>query len=111
MEVLLESERLADLLQSTKKMRKAYGAENAKWIPRRLDSLRFAATLEEMRALPGRTHELRGDRAGTFAIDLKHGYRIIFAPAEEPPPRKADGGLNWQAIRSIVILAVEDYHD
>jgi len=111
MEVFFDSERLANLLQSGKKLRKEYGAENAKWIPKRLDNLRFAGNMEEMRSLPGRTHELRGDRAETFAINLKNGYRLIFKPADEPPPRKDDGGLDWRAIRSIVIITVEDYHD
>lgn len=111
MKVFFDSERLANRLQSGKTLRKEFGSENAKWIPKRLDNLRFAEDLEQMRSLPGKTHELHGDRAGTFAINLKHGFRIIFKPADDPPPRKVDGGLDWQAIRSIVIIAVENYHD
>ena len=110
MEVFFDSERLASLLLSNKKLRKEFGPQNAKWIPKRLDNLRFANTLQDMQTLPGRTHELHGDRAGTLAMELKNGYRLIFTPTEEPPPRKADGGLDWAAIRSIIILEVEDYH-
>jgi proteic killer suppression protein len=111
MDVFFESERLANLLESTKKLSQTYGPENAKLIPRRLDNLRFASSLEDMRTLPGHTHELLGDRAGTFAIDLKHGYRLIIEPADDPAPRKPDGGLDWRAITAVVVVAVEDYHD
>lgn len=111
MEVYFESEKFADLLESDRKRVREFGAENARWIQKRLDNLQFASNLEAMRSLPGRTHELVGDRAGTFAIDLKHGYRLIIKPAEEPPPRKPDGGLDWQAITEVVVVEVEDYHD
>lgn len=111
MEVFFASERLAKQFQSEQALRKTFGPENATWIEKRLDNLRFADNLEAMRSLPGRTHELSGDRSGTLAIDLKHGYRLMIEPADEPPPRKPDGGLDWQAVRSIVVIGVEDYHD
>ncbi|MCB0201148.1 MAG: killer suppression protein [Anaerolineae bacterium] len=111
MDVYFGSERLANLLQSPNKLSRTYGAENAKLIPKRLDNLRFAANLEEMHHLPGHLHELSGDRAGTLAIVLKHGLRLIIEPAEEPAPRKPDGGLDWRAITAVVVVAVEDYHD
>lgn len=111
MEVYFESKKFAELIENDRKMARAFGPENAKWIQKRLDNLRLVTNLEEMRSLPGRTHELVGDRAGTFAIDLKHGYRLIIKPAEEPPPTKPDGGLDWQAITAVVVVEVEDYHD
>ena len=111
MDVYFANDRLLDLLTSQDKLRRRFGPENARLIARRLDNLRFAADLETMRSLPGRTHELTGDRSGTFAIVLKHGYRLIVEPAEVPPPRKPDGGLDWKRIRSVVVVTVEDYHD
>lgn len=111
MDVYFADERLAKLLASQKSLTRRFGPENARLIARRLDNLRFAADLETMRTLPGRTHELTGDRAGTFAIVLKHGYRLIIEPEEDPPPRKPDGGLDWKQIRSVIVVAVEDYHD
>ena len=111
MEVFFASERLAKQLQSSQALRKEFGPENAKWIVKRLDNLRFASNLEEMRSLPGRTHELTGDRNGTLAVELKHGYRLLIEPADDPPPRKPDGGLDWQAIRSIIVIGVENYHE
>lgn len=111
MEVYFSSQRLADLIHDQRKRQREYGAENAKWIMKRLDNLRLVNNLEEMSKLPGGIHELTGDRAGTCAINLKHGYRLIIAPADNPPPLKADGGLNRQAITSVVVVDVENYHD
>jgi proteic killer suppression protein len=78
---------------------------------RRLDQFRAAENLEVLRLLPQvRCHELKGDRAGTLAVDLDHPYRLIFEPANNPVSRKPDGGLNWTAITVIRVLCVEDYH-
>jgi len=110
MDVFFESKKLNKLIHNSRDLQKKYGSENAKLIPKRLQNLSLADNLEVMRFLPGKTHELKGDRSGTLAIKLKHGYRLIFEPADDPPPIKNDGGLDWQAITSIVILAVEDYH-
>ncbi len=60
--------------------------------------------------LPGRCHELTGDRARQLSIDLDHPYRLIFEPVEEPPPLKRDGGLDWSAVLAIRIIGIEDTH-
>ena len=110
MDIVFPNERAAAEFNSLKALSRSYGAENARRILRRLDDLRAAANLETMRNLPGRCHELKHDRAGQLAIDVRHPYRLIFEPANEPVPRKADGGLNWAGVTSIRILEVEDYH-
>ncbi len=61
--------------------------------------------------MPGRLHELTGDRAETFALDLDQPYRLIFETANNPIPRKEDGGLEWRSITAVRILEVENYHD
>ncbi|MCC6457937.1 MAG: killer suppression protein [Caldilineaceae bacterium] len=111
MDVSFESARLAKLLQSQKQMTQKFGAENAKLIKRRLDNLFIASNLEQFGTIVSSLHELKGDRAGTFAIDLRGGLRLIIASADEPAPRKPDGGLDWRAIVAVVVIAVEDYHD
>ena len=60
--------------------------------------------------LPGRCHELKGDRAGSLALDLDGPYRLIFDPAHNPLPVNNDGGLIWCEVRKIRILDIEDYH-
>lgn len=110
MDIVFLDARDAAKFNSLKELSRSYGAENARRILRRLDDLRAAANLETMRSLPGRCHELHHDRAGQLAIDVRHPYRLIFEPANEPVPRKADGGLDWAGVTSIRIREVEDYH-
>ena len=88
-----------------------YGQLRANLIRRRLDECRAADNLTVLRSLPQmRCHELKGDRAGCLAIDLDHPYRLIFEPANDPTPRKPDGGLDWTGVTAIRVLTVEDYH-
>ncbi len=94
-----------------KLLKKNHGADRAKRIRRRLDQLRDANVLEDMRNLPGRCHELLQDRAGQLSLDLDHPYQLIFEPANEPIPRKPDGGIDWNQVTSVIILGVEDTHD
>lgn len=88
-----------------------HGADRAKRIRRRLDNLRAANVLEDMRNLPGRCHELIQDRAGQLSLDLDHPYRLIFEPADEPIPTKPDGGIDWNKVTAVRILGVEDTHE
>jgi hypothetical protein len=71
---------------------------------------RAAAALDEFRHLPGRCHELAGDRTGQLALVLPDGKRLIFEPAHNPAPLKEDGGLDWAAVRAVRILELADYH-
>jgi proteic killer suppression protein len=92
-------------------MARTWGSDQAARLGRRLDDLRAAATLEVMRTLPGRTHELDGDRLGQLSIDLKHPDRLLFEPANDPIPRKSDGGLDWSGVTAIRVIGVIDTHD
>ncbi len=73
--------------------------------------LKAARNLSQVPAeKPERCHELSGKRKGTFAVDLKHPFRLIFEPADEPVPKKDDGGIDLKKVTMITILSVEDYH-
>ena len=102
---------MAKTFNKTKKLRKKYGAEMARVIRRRLDDLADAESLEDMRHLPGRCHELSADRQGTLSVDLRKQFRLIFRPkVEGSAPTKPDGGLDWEAVDAIEILEVDDTH-
>ncbi len=88
-----------------------YGRHRAKLIRRRLDDLKAAATLLVMRSLPGRCHELKGNRAGQLSVDLDGPYRLLFQVANDPIPTKSDGGLDWAQVTAIEILSLEDTHE
>ena len=89
---------------------KRWGAVGAKKIALRLQQLSAAATLDDMRHLPGRCHELKGDLAAHLAVDVHHPFRMIVKATAEPPPSKADGGLDWTAVDSVTIVDIVDYH-
>ncbi len=110
MEIFFADRKLQKQCQSARALQKAHGITRARRILRHLNVLIQASTLADIRHSPGRCHELTGDRAGQFALDLDHPYRLIFIPEHDPTPRKEDGGINWQEITRVTILAVEDYH-
>ena len=111
MDIIFASEKFAELCNNQKALIKQLGPERARRLRRRLDDLRAATTLAEMRHLPGRCHELHGNRSGQFSLDLDHPYRLIFEPAHEPTPRKGDGGLDWTSITRVKVIGIEDTHE
>jgi proteic killer suppression protein len=108
--IAFRSQKLRKDCNDYKRMVRRFGAVGAKKLSTRLDDLRAARVLEDMRHVSGRCHELRGNRAGQFALDLHHPYRLIFVPANDPVPRKSDGTLDWTRVDAVVIQGVEDYH-
>jgi plasmid maintenance system killer protein len=109
-DILFKSKKLAKECSDSTAMKRRWGASQAAKLRQRLDDLRAAPCLGTMRHLPGRCHELVGDRAGQIYLDLVHPYRLIFEPAEGVRPLTTGGGLDWSRVRTIRILAVEDYH-
>ncbi|HLT53928.1 MAG TPA: type II toxin-antitoxin system RelE/ParE family toxin [Flavobacteriaceae bacterium] len=89
---------------------KKLGAKRFKYYKKRLDQLRASKTLEDVRFLPGRFHELTGDRKGQWSCDLDQPYRLIFRPQENPIPIDCDGKYIWVHILGIEIIEIVDYH-
>jgi proteic killer suppression protein len=90
--------------------KKNLGAISAKRFTQRLEDLEATENLEECRNLPGKYHELVGNRKGQWACNLEHPYRLIFTPHENPIPENKDGQYLWIKIEGIELLEVEDYH-
>jgi plasmid maintenance system killer protein len=111
MEIVFAHGKEAAEWNDSKRLRRRHSAQRAKLIRRRLDDLRAAPCLQVMRVLPGRCHELKGDRAGQISVDLDGPYRLIFTPAHNPAPAKPDGGLDWEQVTAIVLLEVVDTHE
>jgi proteic killer suppression protein len=108
-EVSFDDADLAESFRDVRELRKKHGAVRAKKILQRLKGLEAAETLAVMRSAPGRCHELRGDRAGQLSLDLDHPYRLLFRPAGHPGPGPG-GGLDWSAVRAVVVIGIEDTH-
>ena len=80
-------------------------------IQQRLAELSDAETLSEMRHIVGaRCHELTGNLKGWIAVDLVHPDRLVFEPADDPVPRKEDGGLDWAGVKQIQVVGIGNYH-
>jgi len=88
---------------------KKLGSAGAKKLRVRLSDLEAAARVTDLVA--GRPHELRGDRAGQFALDLAGGWRLVFAPDHDPVPTRPDGGTDWTQVTIVCIQYIGDYHD
>jgi toxin HigB-1 len=110
MQLSFASSQLQKQCESTRALQRAHGQACAKKVMTRLADLEAAPTLDEMRNLPGRCHELSGDRAGQLALDLADGKRLVVEPAKDSPPRKKDGGLHWSRVDAVVVVEISNYH-
>jgi proteic killer suppression protein len=110
MEVTFANDRLHKLCNSASKLNAKYGARMAKAVQRRLADLDAAESLEVMRLLPGRCHELTANFSGHLALDLEHPDRLVFKPTNQPLPVDGSGRLDWSKVTKVEIVGIGDYH-
>lgn len=110
MEITFNDPKLEKLANDFKKCQKEMGQIRAKLYNKRLGDLRNADALEDVRYLPGRYHELTGDRKGQWACDLDQPYRLVFGPHEKPIPTDKDGKYTWLKIKGVEIIEITNYH-
>jgi plasmid maintenance system killer protein len=111
-EIIFKDSKLEKVFNSQKDLIRSYGKERASRIRRRLDDLAAAPSLETLRPpFPGRCHELKADRKGQLSLDLGHPFRLLFEPCGDGILQKPDGGLDWNSVKAVRILEVEDTHD
>jgi len=110
MDIRFATSKLAKLCNSEKKLRGVYGPRMAGVIQQRLVDLDAAETLESMRDVPGRCHQLTGNLDGLFAVDLVHPDRLVFAPDHDPVPQLSSGGIDWSKVTKIEVAGIGDYH-
>jgi len=109
-EITFSNKKLEKLANDYSRCQKEMGQIRAKLLNRRLGDLRNAVTLEDVRYLPGRYHELTGDRKGQWACDLDQPYRLVFEPGQKPIPQDDNGKYLWVKIENVEIIEVTDYH-
>jgi proteic killer suppression protein len=107
-DVLYADRKLAALCASMAKMTRELGTVRARRVAMRLQQLRVAETLAELRLATGRCHELTEDRKGCLALDLDGPYRLVFEPVEWVTD--ARGTLDWSAVRAVIVLEIVNYH-
>lgn len=94
-----------------KAAQKTYGKKMAVKLMQRINEIIAAPTLDDLNKLPPtRCHKLTGNRAGQFAVDLEHPFRLIFEPVCEDDEIYAEGVLDLKKVTKIKILEVGDYH-
>lgn len=80
-------------------------------LQQRLSELKAADVLADISYLPPpRLHQLGHDKKGHFSVDLKHPYRLLFIPADEPVPLTKDGGVDLALVTAIEITGIADTH-
>jgi len=115
MDILFKRQKDRVISNDESKLKQKYkgNPRRSKLIRARLDELADAGNLATMGFLPqAYCHELKGKRAGQLAVKLDQGYRMVFEPANNPVPKKKDGGLDWNQVTAVRILELsEDYHE
>ena len=114
MELQISDKKLRESIAGEANMKRHYGKDMAQKLALRLAVLRNAQSLADFwppSSGPERCHELKGDLAGLFSIDLKQPYRLLFKPEEASPPTDCSDELErWKRITAIEIIAIKDTH-
>jgi len=101
-------------LESDRECLRHFGADMCKKLRLRFAALKAAVSLADFwppNSGPERCHELKGDKAGVFSIDVKQPYRLLVSPIEESRPEdRSDEQDRWSNITAIELLTVEDTH-
>jgi proteic killer suppression protein len=100
---------MMDIVFADSRVRKACLRASGR-LKHRLDDIKAAENMQELKALPGRLHALRADRKGQWAIDLEHPKRLIMEPLGDPLPYNEDGWLDLEKVTAVRVLGMEDYH-
>jgi len=111
MEITFKNKKFQKICNSEKELIKTYGKNCARKISSRLDDIHAAVNLEAFKTLPGRCHELKGNKKRQLSLDLEHPLRLIFEPSNEEVDKKEDGGIDWKLVNAVKIIDVEDTHD
>lgn len=109
MEIRFRNKKLREVCEQRKVAVKQLGPLSANKLQIRLAALEAAGCVSDLVA--GRPHELTGQRAGQFALDLSGGWRLVFSPDHDPRPQRQDGGIDWQRVTIVCIEYIGDYHD
>ncbi len=109
MEIKFKDKQLRELCEKKAVAVKKLGAICARKLQTRLADIAAASRVTDLVA--GKPHLLTGDRHGQFALELAGGWRLVFAPANEPIPRRGDASIDWSAVTIVCIEYIGDYHD
>lgn len=110
MNISFKTKKLQKIANDDKAMKKELGGIRAQKFQLRLQQILAADTLEDLRYVSGKYHELTGDRKGQWACSLDGPYRLIFEPYEDPIPSDENGRYLWIEIKEVEMIEIVDYH-
>lgn len=110
MEVTYKNKTLKKYAEDARFSVRRLGKRRSDLYLQRVSDLLAAETLEDVRYLPGRYHELTGDRKGQWACDLDQPYRLVFEPHEDPIPTNENGQYVWLEIKGVELISIDNYH-
>lgn len=98
MQIEYKNQRLRKVCTDADVARRRYGQKTAELIKQRIREIDAFDTVEEMIQFHiGRCHPLKGNRKGTYAVDLEHPLRMVFS-------------VNGDIIEIALIEEIVDYH-
>jgi len=88
------------------------GKEIAGELNKRLSAIQAADTLADLPVLdqPGNYKELTRDRKGQMSCRVSDAERLIFRPAQQPPPTMKNGNMDWRQVTDVELIKIVDYH-
>ena len=107
-DIAFKTKDLRKICSEERQMNKKLGRPCAKKLRSRIADLQAALTVWDIKR--GRPHELHGDLAGSIAVELCGGKRMVVEPNEQPAPLRDDGGTDWKQVTGIRVTFVGDYH-
>lgn len=107
MKVTYRTRKLTRQCEDPRIAKKDFGPQIGNTLTRRVGEFLAATSLWDIKNIPApRLHRLQGNRAGEYAVDLVHPFRLVFTPLVHA---KTDLHA-LQKITAIRIERVEDYH-
>lgn len=110
MDITFANKKLEKLANNFALAQKKLGNDRATKYHQRLGDIRDVESFKDLQYLPGKFHNLSGDRNGQWSCNLDHPYRLIFEPAVQPVPTNVHGTQILSEMKIVKIIEIVDYH-
>ena len=111
MHIFFKTRKLQKICSESTSAQKHLGTRCGHKLMQRMMELNAAQNLADISRLPpARCHGLTGNRSGQLSVDLEHPYRLLFVVGNNPLPVMKSGGLDWEGVTEIKIIAIVDTH-
>ncbi|MBI1948536.1 MAG: hypothetical protein HYS27_22810 [Deltaproteobacteria bacterium] len=105
MDITFKTDNTRELLHDDAALVKKWGPDVARCIRRRLDDLRAAPCLRDVRGLPGAVAQVGDKKLGRFHLAVQGTHSVLFELVDDGTARRA-GKLNWAGVTAIRVLGI-----